>query len=803
MPTKKQTQSNKDSRRDSIFKNWQTQFKSIYSSRSRDDRDVGILIQAHAEKIAELMTLARAARFKPDLLNIKFRLVAIKTKSREEILAINPDSMKLLERLVDLSVSTISKFLPETSSESINQVLSATGKAVGTQIDKLTSYMSSNFSPGAMIRSASGLNPLVSMGVDFVENAISREREKRQEFKQTKKVDIDIDEILERVSVLKQKDEERKAEHEKAEKIRERILRREEKRKLREAEKVKAAKSAFWNKTDSAEFGYSVGQSGSGQAPVFPNKAMDLLDKIETDLVTIYDTTANSEKLLIRISDYTKRSADASEQLVRVQKENDQEEYLNRFREQENLFESLDNMAVLQQKNTEVQANKSKYDNPIKKVLDSTMVDDIVVGNFITKILSRPLGWMFGGAILTKMSGLFNKGILTKIFGTIASSGVLTKFLPWTLIITSISTVLYELVRTTKAFIRDARMLADKMGGSIKNAILLTFSSFFGVIGQILQYIPGMRDLGDKLKGIDVAVKKGGHRHAALLMSMGEEGDELFRDYGRTGEIGTLNKKLNNDLNTLNNIPEYQREQFSSDAINKWSKLSESLTGPTSPFKEKVNNSNVTRDTKLSQYDQYFDEAYQETGIPQAVLKGIAMRESSGGINLIGDGGKAVGIMQLHSDAAREGGIDPSERMDHRKSILAAARHLRLKMVEWNYDLESALAAYNQGTTGMKEGSPERQSKGRLYAKDVLQRSESFIPKRGDQIENKQTEVARLKDSQQNKQFAALRNVNNISSSGNNSPQISTHTYNNTGAETAGVINAWTFGIPNPVAYRT
>jgi len=119
-----------------------------------------------------------------------------------------------------------------------------------------------------------------------------------------------------------------------------------------------------------------------------------------------------------------------------------------------------------------------------------------------------------------------------------------------------------------------------------------------------------------------------------------------------------------------------------------------------------------------SQFDQAFEEASKETGIPVAILKAQAQQESRFNPNAIGRSGE-VGLLQVKPSTAAQPGygvepVDPAKLTDPAENIRFGARYLAARaraagVESWNdpQQVAKGLTAYNGG------GDPN-------YAQNVL-----------------------------------------------------------------------------------
>jgi hypothetical protein len=98
-----------------------------------------------------------------------------------------------------------------------------------------------------------------------------------------------------------------------------------------------------------------------------------------------------------------------------------------------------------------------------------------------------------------------------------------------------------------------------------------------------------------------------------------------------------------------------------------------------------------------------FEYAESVTGFSAEVLRGIAATESRFKVKVVGDGGMSLGMFQLHSRWHEErvkkwGDFDPT---DPYESAVIAARIMQENLRAFEGDLRKAVAAYNQGVSGV------------------------------------------------------------------------------------------------------
>lgn len=96
-------------------------------------------------------------------------------------------------------------------------------------------------------------------------------------------------------------------------------------------------------------------------------------------------------------------------------------------------------------------------------------------------------------------------------------------------------------------------------------------------------------------------------------------------------------------------------------------------------------------------YARMIREEAQRQGVDPDLAVAVATQESSLNPQAIGDGGKAIGLFQLHSPAAQDVGLTPDERSDVQKNIRGGVGYLKLKLGQTGGDVDKALLRYNGG----------------------------------------------------------------------------------------------------------
>lgn len=95
-----------------------------------------------------------------------------------------------------------------------------------------------------------------------------------------------------------------------------------------------------------------------------------------------------------------------------------------------------------------------------------------------------------------------------------------------------------------------------------------------------------------------------------------------------------------------------------------------------------------------------FNSASKKYGVPVYLLKAVAKAESNFNVNNVSKSG-AMGIMQLMPETAEELGV--KNAFDPEENIMGGAKYLAEKLVEYDGDVDLALAAYNAGSGNVKK----------------------------------------------------------------------------------------------------
>jgi hypothetical protein len=145
----------------------------------------------------------------------------------------------------------------------------------------------------------------------------------------------------------------------------------------------------------------------------------------------------------------------------------------------------------------------------------------------------------------------------------------------------------------------------------------------------------------------------------------------------------------------------------------------------------------ATGNATFDQYDNYFDEAQQVTGLSDAQirnLKAMCLRESS--FDPKASNGDHVGLFEFDAPTAQSVGLDPADRTDPRKSIIAAAKLYKSNLEYHGGDDDLAILSHNGG----RDGTDAARNEGYLDA--VKKDYDELYPGGGSDIGSKVAEYA-------------------------------------------------------------
>lgn len=98
-------------------------------------------------------------------------------------------------------------------------------------------------------------------------------------------------------------------------------------------------------------------------------------------------------------------------------------------------------------------------------------------------------------------------------------------------------------------------------------------------------------------------------------------------------------------------------------------------------------------------YEQMARSYAQQVGVNPDLAVAVMRTESSGNPQAVGDGGKAVGLYQLHKRAAQEVGLSPGQRWEPQANIRGGIDYLKKQLDETGGNVPAALQRYNGGGT--------------------------------------------------------------------------------------------------------
>jgi soluble lytic murein transglycosylase-like protein len=113
-------------------------------------------------------------------------------------------------------------------------------------------------------------------------------------------------------------------------------------------------------------------------------------------------------------------------------------------------------------------------------------------------------------------------------------------------------------------------------------------------------------------------------------------------------------------------------------------------------------------------------EGADQYGLRPELVLGVILKESRGDPGAVGDGGLAIGLMQMHAPAASDVGVNWSDLAGNPElQVLAGSHYLSLQVNRFG-DERTALIAYNQGAGVASNPADPRYATGARYADSVL-----------------------------------------------------------------------------------
>lgn len=189
-----------------------------------------------------------------------------------------------------------------------------------------------------------------------------------------------------------------------------------------------------------------------------------------------------------------------------------------------------------------------------------------------------------------------------------------------------------------------------------------------------------------------------------------------------------------------------------------------------------------TGNATYDQYDEYFEEAKEKHNLSDhevRILKAMVFQESSWDPNAFHDdkdGDPTLGLAQFKSDTARSAGLDPADRTDPEKSIMAMAKHYKDNLAYHGGSDELAILSHNGGAGGTEAARANNylnnvnEKYNILYGTNWNQGEKGYSPEEIEQLEEERKEAAKkefleIQKAQRSQIANAINDVNNAFSS--------------------------------------
>ncbi len=118
-------------------------------------------------------------------------------------------------------------------------------------------------------------------------------------------------------------------------------------------------------------------------------------------------------------------------------------------------------------------------------------------------------------------------------------------------------------------------------------------------------------------------------------------------------------------------------------------------------FEKALNTRTVSEKvSSATSYKDIFIEASKKYGVSYDLLTAMAQQESGFNPDAVSRSG-AMGIMQIMPETAKELGLE--HPYDAYENIMAGANYISQKLKEFNGNVDKALAAYNAGSSAVKQ----------------------------------------------------------------------------------------------------
>lgn len=189
-----------------------------------------------------------------------------------------------------------------------------------------------------------------------------------------------------------------------------------------------------------------------------------------------------------------------------------------------------------------------------------------------------------------------------------------------------------------------------------------------------------------------------------------------------------------------------------------------------------------TGNATYDQYDECFEkakEAYNLSDHQVRILKAMVFQESSWNPNAYhddNDGDPTLGLAQFKSDTARSAGLDPADRTDPEKSIMAMAKHYKDNLAYHGGSDELAILSHNGGAGGTEAARSNNyltnvnEKYNVLYGTNWNQGEKAYSPEEIEQLEEEQKKAAKkefleIQKAQQAQIAGAINDASNAFSS--------------------------------------
>lgn len=189
-----------------------------------------------------------------------------------------------------------------------------------------------------------------------------------------------------------------------------------------------------------------------------------------------------------------------------------------------------------------------------------------------------------------------------------------------------------------------------------------------------------------------------------------------------------------------------------------------------------------TGNATYDQYDEYFEKAKEKHNLSDhevRILKAMVFQESSWDPNAFHDdkdGDPTLGLAQFKSDTARSAGLDPADRTDPEKSIMAMAKHYKDNLAYHGGSDELAILSHNGGAGGTEAARANNylnnvnEKYNILYGTNWDQGEKGYSPEEIEQLEEERKEAAKkefleIQKAQRSQIANAINDANNAFSS--------------------------------------